>query len=133
MPSFSKEEIVSYENVLAGMNDLLVASKTFRTYNVDDVTAERTNNIIWRPQPYVAQVFDGINQSANFNRNYTQLSVTATIGFKKSVPLTLSATELRDKLQEGRLGEAAAQGLASHVNIGCTNLAALSGTVVVLS
>lgn len=129
--SFSKEEIVSFENILAGFDDLLVQSKLFKKFNIDDVTAERTNNTIWRPQPYIAQVFDGIDQSSNFNRNYTQLSVPATIGFQKSVPLTLSATELRDKLQEGRLGEAAAQGLASHVNIGCNNLAALSGTVVV--
>lgn len=129
--SFSKEERVSFENVLEGFQDQLVASSLFKKYNIDDVTAERTNNIMWRPQPYIAQSFDGIDQSANFNRNYTQLSVPATIGFQKSVPLTLSATELRDKLQEGRLGEAAGQKLASDINISCSNLAALTGTVVV--
>lgn len=131
MPSFSKEEVVAFENALEGFQDGLVVSNLFKTYNVDDVTAERTNNTIWRPQPYIAQVFDGINQTANFNRNYTQLSVPATIGFQKSVPLTLSATELRDALQEKRLGTAAMQGLASNINVACTNVAALSGTVVV--
>lgn len=129
--SFSKEEKVAFENVLEGFEDQLVASKLFNTYRLDDVTAERTNNIIWRPQPYIAQVFSGIDQSANFNRNYTQLSVPSSIGFQRSVPLTLSATELRDKLQEGRLGEAAMQGLASTINVDCSNIAALSGTVVV--
>lgn len=129
--SFSKEEVVAFENVLEGFQDQLVASNLFNTYNLDDVTAERANNTIWRPQPYIAQVFSGIDQSANFNRNYTQLSVPATLGFQQSVPLTLSATELRDALQEGRLGQAALQGLASNINVNCSNLAALSGTVVV--
>jgi hypothetical protein len=129
--SFSKEEIVAFENMLAGFQDQLVASSLFKKYEVDDVTAERTNNTIWRPQPYIAQVFSGIDQSANFNRNYTQLSVPATIGYQRSVPLTLSALELRDKLQEGRLGDAAFQGLASKLNVDCSTLAALRGTVVV--
>lgn len=129
--SFSKEERVAFENVLEGFQDQLVASNLFKKYQLDDVTAERTNNTIWRPQPYIAQVFSGIDQSANFNRNYTQLSVPSTLGFQKSVPLTLSATELRDALQEGRLGQAAMQGLASDINVNCSNLAALTGTVVV--
>lgn len=129
--SFSKEEVVAFENVLAGFEDQLVASNLFKTYNLDDVTAERTNNTIWRPQPYIAQVYSGIDQSSNFNRNYTQLSVPTSLGYQKAVPLTLSATELRDALQEGRLGKAAMQGLASDINVNCSNLAALTGTVVV--
>lgn len=129
--SFSKEEIVSFEEVLSGFQDALVASNLFTKYNLDDVIAERTGNTIWRPQPYIAQSFTGIDQSSNFNRNYTQLSVPATLGYTHSVPLTLSATELRDALQENRLGKAAMQRLASDINVDCSNLAALSGTVVV--
>jgi hypothetical protein len=43
----------------------------------------------------------------------------------------LSATELRDLLQQQRLGQAAMQRLASDMNVACSNLAALTGTVVV--
>jgi hypothetical protein len=77
--SFNKEERVAFDQVFEKFNDGLVVSKLFNTYNLDDVTAERTGNIIWRPQPYIAQSFTGLDQS-NFARNYTQLSVPTTLG-----------------------------------------------------
>lgn len=129
--SFNKEERVAFDQVFEKFNDGLVVSKLFNTYALDDVTAERTGNIIWRPQPYIAQSFTGIDQSSNFARNYTQLSVPTTIGYSHSVPLTLSATELRDQLQRSRLGDAAMQRLASDINVDCSNMAALTGTLVV--
>jgi hypothetical protein len=129
--SFSKEEMVAFDQVFEKFEDGLVVSKLFETYNLDDVTAERTGNTIWRPMPYIAQSFTGIDQSANFNRNYTQLSVPTTIGYTHSVPLTLSATELRDMLQQKRLGDSAMERLASDINVDCSNLAALTGTVFV--
>ena len=129
--SFSKEERVAFDQVFEKFEDGLVTSNLFSKYTLDDVTAERTGNTIWRPQPYIAQSFTGLDQSANFNRNYTQLSVPTTLGYSHSVPLTLSATELRDLLQEKRLGEAAMQRLASDINVDCSNLAALTGTVFV--
>jgi hypothetical protein len=129
--SFSKQETVAFEKALEGFQDALVISKSFGKFNVDGVTAERSSNTVWRPQPYVAQSFTGIDQSANFNRNYTQLSVPTTLGYSHAVPLTLSATELRDMLQRERLGVAAMQRLASDINVACSNLAALTGTVVV--
>lgn len=131
MSSFSKEEKVAFDLALEGFEDAGVISKLFKKQTFDGTEAERTGNVFWRPMPYVAQSFDGIDQSANFNRNYTQLSVPATLGYSKSVPLTMSATELRDALQEQRLGKAAMQRLASDVNVSCSNLAALTGTVVV--
>jgi hypothetical protein len=130
--SFSKEEIVAFDQVFEKFNDGLVVSKLFNTYRLDDVTAERTGNTIWRPMPYIAQSFaNGIDQSSNFARNYTQLSVPTNIGYSHSVPLTLSATELRDQLQSQRLGQAAMQRLASDINVDCSNLAALTGSIVV--
>jgi hypothetical protein len=49
--------------------------------------------------------------------------VPATIGFQRSVPFVLTATELRDALQEGRLGDAAKQKLASDINVSIMNVA----------
>lgn len=129
--SFSKEETVAFDQVFEAFEDALVLSKLFNTYQFPGVVAERSNNTIWRPQPYIAQSFTGLDQSANFNRNYTQLSVPTTIGYSHSVPLTLSATELRDALQEKRLGDAAMDRLASDINVDCMNIASLTGTVFV--
>lgn len=129
--SFSKEEIVAFEQVFEKFADNLVISKLFNKYTLPDTLAERTGNTVWRPMPYIAQSYTGLDQSANFGRNYTQLSVPTTLGYSHSVPLILSATELRDQLQEKRLGEAALQRLASDINVDCSNLAALTGTVFV--
>lgn len=133
MSSFSKEEKVAFDLLLEGFDDQLVMSKLFKNFAFPggDIEAERALNTIWRPQPYIAQIFNGIDQTANFNRNYTQLSVPTSLGFQKSVPFTLSATELRDALQEQRIQTAASQRVASQINVDCSNLAALQGTVVV--
>jgi hypothetical protein len=129
--SFSKEEKVAFDLALEGFQDQLVMSRMFKKTSFDGTEAERSGNTFWRPQPYIAQSFTGRDQSANFNRNYTQLSVPASLGYSHSVPLTLSATELRDALQEQRLGKAAMQRLGSDINLDCSNLAAVTGTVVI--
>lgn len=128
--AFSKEEIVAFENVIEGFHDALVLSKNVSVYNTDSTTMERTGDIIWRPQPYIAQSEDGMDQTANF-KNSAQLSVPATLGYSKSVPLILDAKELRDQLQENRLGQSAYQKLASDVNVAVMNVAANYGTLVV--
>lgn len=128
--SFSKEERVAFELILEGFHDQLVLSKAASIYNTDQVTMERTSDVIWRPQPYIAQSFDGMDQTANF-RDYTQLAVPATIGYEKAVPWKMNAKELRDALQENRLGKAAREKLASDINVAVTNVACLQGTLVV--
>jgi len=128
--AFSKEERVAFEQILEAFNDALVLSRNVSLYNTDQVMMERTSDIIWRPQPYIAASFDGTDQSANFYDN-TQLSVPATIGYSKSVPWSMTATELRDKLQEGRLGDAARQKLASDINVAVNTVAANYGTLFV--
>jgi len=128
--AFSKEERVAFEDILEGFNDALVLSRNVSVYNTDSAMMERTNDVIYRPQPYIAQSYDGMDQTPNFTQ-YTQLSVPATLGFQKSVPFILDALELRDQLQEGRLGEAAKQKLASDINVAIMNVAAAQGSLVV--
>lgn len=127
---FSKEERVAWEDMIQGFDDALVLSRNVSKYSTDQTMMARTNDIIWRPQPYIAQSFDGTDQTANFVDS-TQLSVPATIGFKKSSPWIMTALELRDALQENRLGAAAKQKLASDINIAIMNVASLQGTLVV--
>lgn len=131
--SFSKEERVAFEQILEGFQDALVLSRNVNVYNTDQAMMERTNDTIWRPMPYIADSIDaaaGTDISASF-KDFTQLAVPATIGFNKAVPFSLNAKELRDQLQEGRLGDAAKQKLASDINVAVMNVAANQGTLVV--
>ena len=128
--SFSKEERVAFEDILEGFQDALVLSRNVSLYNTNSTEMERSNNIIWRPEPYIMQSFTGTDMTSNF-KDDTQLAVPATLGFSKSVPWVLTATELRDALQEGRLGTGAKQKLASDINVAINNVAALQGTLVV--
>lgn len=128
--AFSKEERVAFEDILEGFQDALVLSRNVSVYNTDSEMMERANDTIWRPQPYIAQSFSGTDMTSNF-KDFTQLAVPATLGFSKSVPWTLTAKELRDALQEGRLGDAAKQKLASDINVALMTVAAQQGTLVV--
>ena len=131
--SFSKEERVAFEDIVEGAQDLLVLSKHVSVYNTDQTMMARANNTIWRPMPYMAQSINstpGTSISGSY-QNMTQLSVPATIGFSKTVPWTMTTLELRDALQEGRLGESAKQKLASDINVAIMNVAASQGTLVV--
>lgn len=128
---FSKEERVAFESVLEGFEDALVMSSNVNIYTgLSDAEMERSGDTVWRPMPYIAQSYDGQDQTANF-RDSTQLAVPARIGYEKSSPWVMSATELRDALQSDRLGAAAREKLASDINVSVSNLAALQGTLVV--
>jgi hypothetical protein len=130
--AFSKEERVAFEDLLEGFQDALVLSRNVSIYNTDSTMMERARNTIWRPQPYIAQ---SINSTPGTPipgyQNMTQLAVPATLGFSKTVPWTMTTLELRDALQEGRLGQSAKQKLASDINVAVMNVAAAEGTLVV--
>ena len=130
--SFSKEERVAFEDILEGFQDALVLSRNVSVYNTDQTMMERSNNTIWRPQPYIAQSINSTPGTAiSGYQGMTQLAVPATLGFSKTVPWEMTSLELRDALQEGRLGDSAKQKLASDINIAIMNAAAGLGSLVV--
>jgi hypothetical protein len=131
--AFSKEEIVAFENILEGFNDALILSKNINIYNTNGVTMERARDTMWRPQPYIAQSFTRTIGStiASDVSVMTQLSVPSTLGFSPCSAWQMDALELRDALQEDRLGAAAKQKLASDINLSVMDLAAAQGTLVV--
>ena len=129
--SFSKEERVAFEDILEGFQDLQVLSRHVSVYNTDQTMMARTNNTIWRPMPYMAKSVTSTVGTPITYQNMTQLSVPSTIGFSKTVPWTMTTLDLRDALQEGRLGESAKQTLASDINVAIMNTAAAQGTLVV--
>ena len=127
---FNKEERVAFEQILEGFQDAEVMAKNVNKYSTDQTMMERSQDTIWRPQPYIMNSFDGQDQTSNFN-DKTQLAVPASINIENSVPWVLSATELRDALQEGRLGDGARQKLASDINVAVLNTASNTGSLVV--
>jgi len=128
--AFSKEERVAFEDILEGFQDALVLSRNIRINTTDQVQMARSGDTIWRPMPYIAQSFTGSDATANFYDS-TQLSVPAVIDTQKHAPWQMSAKELRDALQENRLGDAAKKKLASDINVSVNNVAANQGTLVV--
>jgi len=127
--SFSKEERVAFEDILAGFNDALVLSSLVNKYSTNGQQMERSSDTIWRPMPYIAQSYDGSDATSNFADN-TQLAVPATIGYQKHSTALLTAKEMRDQLQENRLGSSAAQKLASDINVATLTVASNQGTIV---
>ena len=81
--------------------------------------------------PYIAQSQNSTPGTPVTYQNMTQLSVPSTIGFSQTVPWTMTTLDLRDALQEGRLGDSAKQKLASDINVAIMNTAAAQGTLVV--
>lgn len=128
--TFSKEIRVAFDDVLEKFNDQLVVSALVDKFQLGDMEAERSSDVIWRPVPYISQSFLGIDQTANFGDS-VQLSVPSQVGTIRSGNFTMNARELRDGLQESRQADAVKQKLASDINIALMDTAADEGTQVV--
>jgi len=129
--NFSKEERVAFEQVLEGFNDALVISRNVAKFGTEGQLMERANDTIWRPMPYILNSQTRTVGSAVTAQDVTQLSVPSQLTEKKNVSWNMNALELRDALQEGRLGKAAYQRLASDINTKVRDVASLQGTLVV--
>lgn len=128
--SFSKDILTAWEDICEGFEDGLVLSKKVSNYNMSALTAERSNDTIWLPQPYIATSFDGQDATSNY-QGLTQRSVPATIGIQKHVPWKLTANQARDPNQLAKFTKAAKQRLSSDVNMAVMNVAATQGSLVV--
>lgn len=125
-----KEERVAFDDMLQGFQDALMMLANASVYRTDQTMMARANDTIWRPMPYIMPSFDGTDQTNNFT-DAVQLSVPASINIHKSSPWMMSARELSDALQEGRLGEAGVQRLGSDINVALLNIACSQGSVFV--
>ena len=128
--AFNKEERVIFEDEVGGFDDNCQANRFISTYKIGDVVGARTGDIIWRTIPYIGRSYDGTDASNNFN-DVTQLAVPATIGYARHSTSLMDATELRDALQENRLGKAATQKLASDINVAILRMIAEQSTLVI--
>lgn len=127
---FSREEVVMFDRLLEGFQDALVISKMAKVTMTDQQTMERTGDIIWFPYPYIMATYSGNDATSNF-KDVVQMSVPGVINQQRHAPWVLTARQLRDAQQAGRLTDGAKQKLASDINIQASNTAALLGSVVV--
>lgn len=128
--SLTSQEQVMFDNVMMGLEDLLVIAKGAELYNpLTPQEAVHAQDKFWLPCPMIGASYDGFDQSANFD-GLTQLNVPCSVGYHKSVPKTLSAKNLRSKFAMDQYGKAAMQKLASDVNTALFNTASLYGSVV---
>jgi len=132
--SFSKQETVFFDEMLAGFDDLLVMGKNVSKFSADATVLERSQGTqIWRPVPYVSVSVDGAagtDISTSF-ADVTQLSVPIGLGFNKAVPWTMTSDDLNDPQQRERKYESAMQRLATDINVAVANVAGQQGTLVV--
>ena len=129
--NFTKQEQVMFDDVIDGFDDMLVIAKGATTYtppNPEDMA--RAGDEFWLPAPQISASFDGFDQSSNFG-GITELSVPVRIGYHKSIPIQLSAKEMRVQSALDRKGKAAKQRLASDVNLALFNTVALQGSIFV--
>lgn len=129
--AFSKEERVAFDDILMGFSDALTISKNTMKYGSNGELMERANDVIYRPVPYILTSQNRTVGSAVTAQDATQMTVPANLDQQKNVTWTLDAKELRDQLQEGRLGKSAYQRLASDVNSKCRDVVSLEGSLVV--
>lgn len=127
----AKNELVAFDDMLEGFDDMLVIAQEVEKYNLPGGPAahQRMNDKIWRPQPYIPAVYDGFDQTANFG-SITQLSVPVSVGIHHSTPVTYSAKDGRDKANIDRYFRDAALSLASKVNLRVFDVAANWATLV---
>jgi hypothetical protein len=129
--AFSREEKIAFDHVVEGFDDMLVISKAAE---VDMILAGSDNtdhqgDRVWLPAPLISASFDGFDQTANF-ADATELSVPATIGYHKSVPIKLSSKNLRNERYMKNKAQSAKVKLASDANLALYNTVALQGTLV---
>lgn len=128
---FSKQETVLFDEIVAGYEDALEMSDHVAKYGTNGELMERSQDTIWRPTPYILRSKDRTIGTDVTPNDVKLLSVPSSLGFKKVVPWKLSATEMRDAAQEGRLQKAAAQRLASDINLAIRDIVCVEGTLVV--
>ena len=133
MNDFNKQEKVAFDQILENFNDALIISAAVNKFNIGDVEAERSQETIWRPQPYIIPSYRGVDQTARFQAGIetVQRSVPSSLSTVIGAGFELSPFELRDMTQETNLDKASVTRIASDINVEVLDLASNLGSIVV--
>lgn len=121
--AFSKEEIVFFEQVLAGFDPNNITAKQVMKFKPPGTQFERSANTVHRPVPYITLGTEGLTLAAAAFASRTQLTVPSTLNANvgspsdfRNVPFKMNAVELNDPLQRDRIAQAATQNLSAKVD-----------------
>ena len=129
--AFAKEEIVFFEQVLAGFDPNNITARQVRKFKPPSTEMERAALTIHRPVPYITLGTEGLVLAGAAFADRTQLTVPSTLNANdsapsdiKNVPFKMNAVELNDPLQRDRIAEGAVQQLSAIVdNLVATEIA----------
>lgn len=126
-----KNEMVAFDDMLAGFDDMLVVAQEVERFNMPGGPAQQQRMVdkVWRPMPFIPAVYDGFDQTSNFG-NITQLSVPVTVGIHKVTPVKIGPKDGRDKATVDRYFRDAALSLASQVNLSVFNTGVNNASLV---
>ena len=125
--SFTKQEMVAWEEMVEGFDDYLVISKGATKFmDVDPQKALNTRDKFWLPAPMIGRTYDGSDATGHFG-DVTDINVPVSVGFWKHSSKAFSATDLRSQYAMDKWKDSAKQKLASDVNLSLFNRAALEG------
>jgi len=124
MPNaFSKEEIVFFEQVLAGFDPNNITARQVDKFKPPSTQFERSALTVHRPVPYITLGTEGLTLAAAAFADRTQLTVPSTLNANtgspsdiKNIPFVMNAVELNDPLQRDRIADAAVQQLSAVVD-----------------
>jgi hypothetical protein len=118
--AFSKEEIVFFEQVLAGFDPNNITARQVAKYMPPSTLLERSALSVHRPVPYITLGTEGLTLASGAFADRTQLTVPSTLNANvgapsdiKNIPFKMNAVELNDPLQRNRIAEAAVQQLSA--------------------
>ncbi|MDE2441645.1 MAG: hypothetical protein KGP14_11525, partial [Betaproteobacteria bacterium] len=125
--SLTKQEIVMFDQLVDGFDDMLVIAKGAENYpapNPQDMS--RARDQFWIPAPMIGRSYDGTDATGHFG-DVTQLNVPVNVGNHKHSSKSFSSYDLRNEYALGQWGKSAKQKLASDVNLSILNTVALQG------
>ena len=118
--AFSKEEIVLFEDVVAGFDPNNITARQVSKFKPPSTAFERSALTVHRPQPYITLGTEGLVLAGAAFADRTQLTVPSTLNANdsapsdiKNIPFKMNAVELNDPLQRERIKKAAIQQLSA--------------------
>lgn len=121
--AFSKEEIVFFEEVLAGFEPNNITARQVQKFKPPSTQFERSALQVWRPTPYITLGTDGLVLADADFADRTQLSVPSALNANDSppsdvinIPFKMNAVELNDPLQRDRIRDATIRQLSARID-----------------
>lgn len=120
---FSKEEIVFFDQVLAGFNPNNITAMQVAKFKPASTEFERSALTIHRPIPYISTSVEGLVLAGSAFADITQLTVPSSLNANdsapsdiKNIPFKMNAVELNDPQQRDRKAQSAVQKLSALVD-----------------